>query len=226
MISAFLRFSKDSWCCVRADTKATIGATFGYDTVASIVCRARPQHLDIRFKGAAEKKNRVRLFTSELQFVCNEMYLRTKQTAEVIFELGVKKFDYVSQGTQTHLKSLAPGKGAPPANAFLRTQTAEKYKAANLISDESKKADMLKVDDALDEVSGAPPIHVQCAVPGGGTDASLADIVGDLARIAAAQSEELDRSKEQLERVNKRTDEALTRAQKQNAAIKREIRDN
>ena len=67
---------------------------------------------------------------------------------------------------------------------------------------------------------------MQCAVPGGGTDASLADIVGDLARIAAAQSEELDRSKEQLERVNKRTDEALTRAQKQNAAIKREIRDN
>ena len=98
--------------------------------------------------------------------------------------------------------------------------------ALTLISDESKKADMLKVDDALDEVSGAPPIHVQCAVPGGGTDASLADIVGDLARIAAAQSEELDRSKEQLERVNKRTDEALTRAQKQNAAIKREIRDN
>lgn len=155
VITAFLRFSKDSWCCVRADTKATIGATFGYDTVASIVCRARPQHLDIRFKGAPEKKNRVRLFTSELQFVCNEMYLRSKQTAEVIFELGVKKFDYVSQGTQTHLKSLAPGKGAVPANAFLRTQTAEKYKAANLISDESKKADMLKVDDALDEVSGA-----------------------------------------------------------------------
>ena len=117
------------------------------------MCRARPQHLDIRFKGAPDKKNRVRLFTAELQFICNEMYLRTKQSAEVLFELGVKKFDYVSQGTQTHLKSLAP-KAATPANAFLRTQVADKYKAANLISDESKKQDMLQVDSALDEVSG------------------------------------------------------------------------
>lgn len=64
-------------------------------------------------------------------------------------------------------------------------------------------------------------------VSGSETDTFVTtDIVGDLARIAAAQSQELDRSKEQLERVNKRTDEALTRAQKQNAAIKREIRDN
>lgn len=76
--------------------------------VHSIVCRARPQHLDIRFKGQAEKKNRVRLFTSELQFVCNEMYLRTKSSAEVIFELGVKKFDYVSQGTHSHLRVRLP----------------------------------------------------------------------------------------------------------------------
>lgn len=31
-----------------------------------------------RFKGSADKYNRIRLLTSDLQFICNEFFLRTK----------------------------------------------------------------------------------------------------------------------------------------------------
>lgn len=121
----------------------------------------------------------------------------------VEFEPGVRKFEY---GSNSINKSAAgSGSSAPAANAFLRTQQAAKYQPGNLMQNEGNRAAMKQVDDDLDEVSG---------------------IVGDLKAIARAQGTEIERSTEQLDRLNIKADQTNQRIAANNKKIQYEIKHN
>ena len=118
----------------------------------------------------------------------------------------MRKFEYGSSAINKSATGGGSGSGSGPApNAFLRTQQAAKYQPGNLMQNESNRTAMKQVDDDLDEVSG---------------------IVGDLKAIARAQGTEIDRSMEQLDRLNIKADQTNQRIAANNKKIAYEIKHN
>lgn len=68
---------------------------WAYDTVESVVCRARPLHCDVVFRGS--NTPRARFMSSTLQHIVNELVLRQAPTTlPVVFEKGSLSFPYNS----------------------------------------------------------------------------------------------------------------------------------
>jgi len=132
---------------------------YHYEDVASVVMRARPYHIDIRFQ--SDNPPRFRCMSSFVQMITNELYLRTRSRrdcsagAAVMFEPGVRRFGYGDPLLRTYaLESAldlahldASEKALFRARRFKKTTEDVVTKA-----DAKTKADLDKVDDNLAKI--------------------------------------------------------------------------
>eukprot|EP01132_Coremiostelium_polycephalum_P007898 gene7898-9717_t len=196
LIPGFIQFTADKFVILDNNKKPKPDGTFTYDQAESLVVRARPQHLDIRFSGRA---NRVRMASSYIQNIVNEFVLRSNgklgRSAKVIFEPGVKEFAYGS-ATIKYIPSVGRQKTGA---LFTRASTLG---VSNVIKNapEDVKNAMLEQDKDLDEIS---------------------NLLGDIHGIAKAIGEEVDRSSEQLDRITTRVDYANERLYNNNKRIEK-----
>eukprot|EP01126_Amoeba_proteus_P034923 TRINITY_DN3504_c0_g1_i16.p1 TRINITY_DN3504_c0_g1~~TRINITY_DN3504_c0_g1_i16.p1 ORF type:complete len:392 (-),score=71.26 TRINITY_DN3504_c0_g1_i16:541-1716(-) len=74
------------------------GTEFNYEDLEAIVLRARHEHMDFRFKGTGNPRDRrFRVMSSYLQVIVNQVWSRCRKrnfNITVTFEPGVKKFEY------------------------------------------------------------------------------------------------------------------------------------
>jgi hypothetical protein len=133
------------------------GFSWSYDMVGEVVLRARPQHVDVRFK---DKTPRFRMMTAHVQAVVNEIVIRARAlslTLKVVFEPNAKPFQYGTyrlalSGSSLTGKAGELGEGGDAAAAgFIRP----KIKASELLSqtadDETRRALDLQ-DRHLDQI--------------------------------------------------------------------------
>lgn len=86
LVEAYLCFDDNTFFVQRLDEKVI----WCYQTVHSIVMRARPLHLDVHFR---DNSSRFRMLTSHIQIVTNELVLRCGNPT-VLFEPNARSFLY------------------------------------------------------------------------------------------------------------------------------------
>jgi len=197
LLPAILRFTSDKFMSLNAVTKKPEKeCNYTYESIDSIVIRARHLHVDIRFKG---KTPRYRMFTSYIQAVVNEVVLRARNKVgdvSVVFEPGTKKFAY---GSHSILPPAASNSGERKV-AFFRRDAVPQASPLIRNAPEGIKQDLMKQEEDLDQIS---------------------DILGDLHGIATTMGSELTRQTEQLGHVTKRVDQAGERMHRTNQRIDR-----
>lgn len=96
-VDSFFCFGKDKFFVKeRASGKTIAQCIWEYPMVKYIVMRARPLHMDIRFK---DNSPRFRLMTSNVQAITNELCIRCSMQENkptVLFEPNARPFDYNS----------------------------------------------------------------------------------------------------------------------------------
>jgi len=195
---ALLRFTEDCVKCVEADppNRPYKGLSFPYTSFAQFVVRARPQHLDLRFKDP--NAPRFRLMSSHIQGIVNELALRCPG-GKVLFEPGIRTFQYGSRALCQ--RAVKVGRDGGGGGMF----RAKQKLASNVLSDnvtDQTKAAFDEQDRHLDQ---------------------LTDVVGDLKVIATGMGTELDRQNQQLEHVTTRVDQANERVFRNNFRVKQLI---
>ncbi|KAF2077361.1 hypothetical protein CYY_001364 [Polysphondylium violaceum] len=197
LVPAYIQMGADKFCIldINKNAKTDQVSSFAYDAIDSLVVRARPQHLDIRF--IDNKYPRFRLASSYIQNVVNEIVLRSNgkhgKAPKVIFEPGVKNFLY---GLPT-IRFVPSAGRANQSALFTRTSNMGQ---SHLIKNATgqTKADLIEQDNDLDEISRA---------------------LGDIGDIAKTITTEVVRSSEQLDRIDSKVDHAQNRLQNNNRRI-------
>jgi len=195
--SAVFRLAHDNFQVWEEGMKKVIkGCEYQYGDIESIVLRARPQHVDIRWLNP--KIIRLRFVCSYIQTLVNEFVLRTNGKAKVIFEPNAREFKY---GDPFYTKPPAKReRGGQQSSGFFRK--SNQTSVVNLVKDvpEDVKVQLQQQEGDLDEIS---------------------DIVDNLGQMGRAMGTEIDRQTEQLDRVSNRVDQANDRVQHSNHRIKR-----
>lgn len=200
LVPAIIRLTADKFSTINTGTekKTEKDAHYTYESIESLWVRARPLHLDIRFKD--KKLQRFRLMSSYVQSIVNEIVLRAKPkvgTVSVIFEPGTRKFVYGSTSVPLPADNTIGGERKA---AFFRKDGAAPalpgvFKNA---SDEVKQGIMQQEKDLAD----------------------ISDVLGDMHGMAITMGGEIVRQTEQLDRVTVRVDHANDRLQHTNGRIK------
>jgi len=189
-----LRFEDSQFSALTENSRAQKGKVWSYSSVKEIVIRSRPLHLDIRFG-----KDRFRLASSLIQAIVNEFYFRV-DVCSIIFETGIKKFDYGSDvivAVSTSRNELTGSAGG----AYFGV----KKDTADLLSDnvgEDVKQALRQQDRNVDQIRY---------------------LVGEMGNMGIAMGTELERQNEQLGRVTGRVDQASERLHNANNRIERQL---
>lgn len=183
----------------------------GYADVVSMAMRARHEHVDVRFSsGKKDPSGRLRLMSSYLQLIVNQLYLRGVEQnggkgPQVEWEPGVVRFDYTDPRLPhfSPLPRAQPGAGgAATSSAFVRPGQA-KLSSLTSTATEEQKRDLDRVDAQLDEVLA---------------------VTRGIRSQAGVMSEELDRQNEQLGRVEGRVDVVTDRTQQLNKRMDKQLK--
>jgi hypothetical protein len=202
---AILHFGQ-GWYCSDPEGKKNLGdRQFAFADVDEVVVRARPQHLDVRFKGPRDKGNRIRLYTSELQLICNEFFCRClamlSTPCKVVFESGVRRFEFgagaVCRGDPNNVRDRLQ-LNREKALAMLKAKQASKHQTSTLISDAESRSQMQEVERDIDEASV---------------------LIGEMKSQAEAMGPEIQRSTEQLRRIDNKAEHAQARIDRDNKRI-------
>jgi len=179
LVPALLRFTGDHVTAIdTAPKKTEKDFQFLYESVDSLAVRARPLHLDFRFKD--KRAPRFRLMSSYIQSIVNEFTLRAKSKVgevPVIFEPGTRKFVYG--------KSIIP----PPSAA-----SGERKAGGGLFRKDNNVALPSVFKNASDDIKQGVLQQEQDLQ-------DISNILGDLHGMATTMGSEIDRQTEQLDRV-------------------------
>jgi len=187
---ALLRFGDKNFHCVNTEGQKVKTYVYGYVQVATIIVRARHQHVDIRFHDGTE---RFRCCTSFVQAVVNEIVLRTKPgQVTVVHEPGTKKFQYGSLAIREQTLQASRDDTWSAEGGFFQTPKSDVSKIISDAPDEVQTK--LKMQD--DQIN------------------TLADVVGDLKNINKALLTETKREVEQLDDIHKQVNKTLKVANK------------
>eukprot|EP00009_Paramoeba_aestuarina_P001202 CAMPEP_0201506554 /NCGR_PEP_ID=MMETSP0161_2-20130828/473_1 /ASSEMBLY_ACC=CAM_ASM_000251 /TAXON_ID=180227 /ORGANISM="Neoparamoeba aestuarina, Strain SoJaBio B1-5/56/2" /LENGTH=395 /DNA_ID=CAMNT_0047900681 /DNA_START=489 /DNA_END=1676 /DNA_ORIENTATION=- len=106
LVDCALFFEKTHFCIKEKATKQPIPKhTWAYNQMKFLVVRARPFHLDVRFCNTNNPTFRLRLMSSKIQAIVNELVLRAAEVrrekeerdiVKVLFEPNGRRFDYGS----------------------------------------------------------------------------------------------------------------------------------
>lgn len=180
--------------CVDWFTRKKIKSlSWTYQDVSQVVVRARPLHLDVRFK--TSRNNRFRLCSAFIQAVVNEMVLRT--TARVVFEPGTETFDYGSR--KIVIRSKITDNDGPGGAVFFGVV----HNTSDLISKTAHK----DIKEALVQQEGDVD--------------HIAHNLKDLRSIAETMSDELDRQLNQLDHISTEVASARQRIHNDTYAVGR-----
>jgi len=211
---ASLKFTENTFSVIDSESgKQEKGAQWTYTQIASIVMRARPLHMDVRFKDDPQTGKpvpRFRMMTSFCQPITNELFLRSVSVgngAAVLFEPGIEQFHYGSY--KLSLTPTAKDRKGNDTSGFGRASTAQggtavfrkKQKASDLLSanvDEETKRQMDLQEANVD---------------------NIISLAGDLQNIAHTMGEELGRGNEQLDRITQRAADATHRVHLNNHRV-------
>eukprot|EP00026_Physarum_polycephalum_P001563 Phypoly_transcript_01565.p1 GENE.Phypoly_transcript_01565~~Phypoly_transcript_01565.p1 ORF type:complete len:546 (-),score=84.07 Phypoly_transcript_01565:1662-3230(-) len=201
LVPASLRFTAETFSVVNTQgpKRPEKDIRFQYENIESLWVRARPLHLDVRFKD--KKVPRFRLMSSYVQSIVNEFCLRAKPKigeVSVIFEPGTRKFVYGT--TRIPLPSDNTATGGERKAAFFRKDAGAPALPAAFknASDETKQGILQQEQDL----------------------AQISDLLGDMHGMATTIGGELERQSEQLDRITVRVDLADNRLQNTNTRIK------
>lgn len=189
---ALLRLFKDNFQCIDPTTGRVLQNDYAwnYDFIDCVVMRARHEHMDIRFH---PPRDRFRCMSSYLQVITNELVLRgPKDKIKVIFEPGVRTFAY----KDPRISMQPTVSRATAATGFVRNDARQK--TSDLLSsnaDPQLRKDLDETDGVIDEISDALSVMHDQALTG---------------------REEIIRQTEQLDRVNRKVDQANAGIRSQN----------
>ncbi|KYQ96754.1 GRAM domain-containing protein [Tieghemostelium lacteum] len=197
LVPAYIQISADKFQILDEKKKVKPNQTFTFDQIDILQVRARPQHLDIRFKD--QKLGRFRLASSFIQNIVNEIVLRSNgkygKAPKVVFEPGLKEFPYGDP-----IIRFIPSTGRQNQSAlFTRASSLGVSNVIKNASEDVKNA-LLEQDKDLDEIS---------------------NLLGDIHGIARTIGDESERSSEQLTRVGDRVDQANDRLSNNNKRIQK-----
>eukprot|EP01102_Stenamoeba_stenopodia_P011307 TRINITY_DN345_c1_g3_i2.p1 TRINITY_DN345_c1_g3~~TRINITY_DN345_c1_g3_i2.p1 ORF type:complete len:531 (+),score=125.41 TRINITY_DN345_c1_g3_i2:236-1828(+) len=174
---AIMKLYEDDFECIAEDTGRSL-RKMTYSEVANIVMRARHLHVDIRFQTA--NVPRLRLMSSHLQSITNELVLRTEPGQILVaFEPGVTVFEYGSFNIADKANGTGKKKDAPGSGGFKRHGGGGPSLLAQAASKEAAE-EIASQDRDLD---------------------FLSDLVGDLNSIAGTMGREIDRQNNQLDQI-------------------------
>jgi len=176
------------------DKPVSSGTVYGYVDVDSILIRSRNEYMDISFN--TKKKDTVRLCSSFLQIITNQLFTRTSKVGNeitVVFENPTKKFEYQDEW----IYKLPPRKRGTGQGKGL-VGNANFTKLSSLVTDEQQKKDLDEVDNTLDKVSV---------------------MVGGIIDKGRATNKEVQRQITQLQNLEGKTDEAVGRIQNLNVRM-------
>lgn len=132
---------------------------YNYPDVCSVVLRARPYHLDIRFHG---EQPRFRCMSSYVQMIANELFLRTRDArsssskgCDVVFEPGVRVFGYGDPLLRTYALESALDEAHFDAGekALFRARRFQKTTEEVVTkADPKTRSDLDKVDENLAKI--------------------------------------------------------------------------
>jgi len=170
------------------DKPIASGTVYGYVDIDSILIRSRHEYMDIKFN--TKKKEPVRLCSSYIQIITNQLFTRTTKVGHDItieFEpsSAINRFEYQDEW----IYKLPPAKRGTGQGKGL-VGAANFSKLSNLVTDEEQKRDLNEVDDTLDKVSS---------------------IVGGIIDKGHATNKEIVRQTEQIIKMEGMTDEARGR---------------
>jgi len=196
LVPAILRFTADKFVVTQTPPKSQKDLQYTYEQLDSVAVRARPLHVDIRFKD--KKTPRFRLMSSYVQAIVNEICIRAKPkigTVQVNFEPGTRKFSYGT--TAIPLPTVDTGGGERKAGFFRKDGAATLPGVFKNASDDVKQA-VLQQEQDLVQISG---------------------VLGDLHGMASTMGGEIERQSEQLDRITVRVDHANDRITATNKRI-------
>jgi len=162
--------------------------------------RARPEHCDIRFH--KDNPPRVRMMTSYLQIVTNEIFLRAKSlknTVEVVFEPAAHFFEFGDRRV-----SVMPPITRAGASTFVRSSQIASSALLSPDATDKQRADMEKLDKALDRVGGD---------------------LDTMHQIASHTGVILDQQIDQTKRINNKVDAGAQRLDSNNRRIENIMRE-
>lgn len=198
LVPAIIRFTGDKVSIIQQGPKKTEkDQHYAYESMESLWVRARPLHVDVRFRD--KKINRFRFMSSYVQSVVNEFCLRAKPKigeVSVIFEPGTRKFSYGNASIP--LPSESTGQGERKGNMFRRDNGPAALPGVFKTASDDVKKGVLQQEEDL---------------------ASISDVLGDLHGMALTMGGEIVRQTEQLDRVTVRVDLANDRLQHTNQRI-------
>jgi len=169
-----------------------------YAQIKFLVMRARPLHLDVRFR---DNSPRFRMMASRIQAITNELVLRSnsakkrknEEPARVLFEPNSRRFDYGSYFLTLEVIRLRDGTTQIVAKKATGT--------AALLSDEVDDTTKRKVEQAE---ANMKQVH---------------GIAEDLEKIGKTMGETLDDQNKQIDRIHNKTTRAKDRVENQNRAV-------
>ena len=187
---ALLRFGDKRFVCVNADGVEVKQYCYGYVQVASIIMRARHQHVDIRFHDGTD---RFRCCTSFVQAVVNEIVLRTKPgQVTVVHEPGTKQFQYGSLAIREQTLQASRDETWSAQGGFFQAPKANTVKLVSDAPDEVK-ARLKKQDEQVNQLN---------------------DAVTNINAMNKAIRTEAEREIAQLDKIHDKTNKALQTANK------------
>eukprot|EP00211_Chloroparvula_japonica_P002989 CAMPEP_0119125374 /NCGR_PEP_ID=MMETSP1310-20130426/4671_1 /TAXON_ID=464262 /ORGANISM="Genus nov. species nov., Strain RCC2339" /LENGTH=505 /DNA_ID=CAMNT_0007115435 /DNA_START=145 /DNA_END=1662 /DNA_ORIENTATION=- len=200
-VEAYIVFKGDKFAIKeKASGKYIAQHAWTYDMVKYLVLRARPLHLDVRFR---DQSPRLRLMACCVQAVVNELYLRTlsrRKDILVLFEPNIKPFDYGSYALALH---LVPSTKDNPGGATYKAH--KQVGTADLLSDdvsEDTKRDVREAEKNMEEVY---------------------DLACDLEKIGEIMEKNLVDTTEQMKRIDKKTKAETQRVQGLNTQVRKTI---
>lgn len=220
LVQAILVLEEDFFKVINPENDTLIdkGTKYPYKDIIQVILRARHEHMDVRFpNGKKDPSGRLRIMSSYLQVITNQLYLRCKaqnHNPHVIFEPGVRQFNYQDERV-SKMPPLArdvrgtlgqSGGGGVSSggsqNAFVRPNSV---KTADLLSESSQETrnDMARVESQLDEVH---------------------KIAMGINTKAQALNVELDRQNEQLGRIDGKVDDVTAQTRNLNKRMDKQLK--
>jgi len=200
---AILRFGDKEFFCARyptGDSKELIeiGASrYKYPSIYSCVIRVRPLHIDIRFIDEKETP-RLRMVSSHLQMIANEVELRTGGRAKIVFEPGTRKFEYGDDWLRRHPLQSNRSRADSSLNLFDR----QSMRTTDIIS--TAPTEITEAMDRTDDIVD-----------------NLAKVVNNIKVNTKDINEETKRQIKQTEDIHKSLDKTITNTHKQSYEIRK-----
>jgi hypothetical protein len=152
---AIIRFSDDAFYFLAEDTQKPIpGKEWSYNLIGGLVVNSRHLHMELRLLGP-RVKNIVRIISSYLQGITNEMALRTEEgQITVAFEPHSKSFQYGSFKVSDRLESQSNRSGLSSSNPHSKASDVLSGNVSQKVKDDfdRQNENLELLDSLVDEI--------------------------------------------------------------------------